>query len=159
MNDRASQHLTLLVTRKVHAITLFNIANSCMRNISLLFMSILLTVGCTEEVNVSEKKGGIAGIVADKTTGEPVSVVNIKIKETGASAVTGSDGSFLFKELSEGTPAYIERGFVVGDIEMPTKETALTYNDSFFFLDFNNGNYGFAKETKIDLKARCVRTL
>ena len=54
-------------------------------------------------VDVEEvSKGGIAGIVADKVTGEPVPTVKLKLSPGGNSTVTGSDGSFQFEELEAG---------------------------------------------------------
>ena len=75
-----------------------------MKKISLLYLVVaLFAISCTQEVNDNDYNtyGSISGIVADKTTGEPVPVVNVKLKETGASTVTGSDGSFSFKNLDD----------------------------------------------------------
>lgn len=69
----------------------------------LAFVSVLASVSCSQDLNESETRGGLSGVVADKTTGEPVPVVSVKIKETGTSTVTGTDGSFSFTDLEEGT--------------------------------------------------------
>ncbi len=74
-----------------------------MRRLSLLFAALmLLSVSCTENISEPTNTGGISGFVVDKTTGDPVQTVNVKLKETGASTVTGSDGSFTFKDLENG---------------------------------------------------------
>lgn len=73
-----------------------------MKKILFGIVALLLAASCTQEVNNTAELGGISGVVADKTTGEPVPVVNVKLKETGASTVTGSDGSFTFKDLENG---------------------------------------------------------
>lgn len=74
-----------------------------MKRLSLLFATLmLLVVSCTENVNEPTNTGGISGFVVDKTTGDPVQTVNVKLKETGASTVTGSDGSFSFQYLENG---------------------------------------------------------
>ena len=74
-----------------------------MRRIAISVIALIVAAACTQEENSTVELGGIYGVVADKTTGEPVSVVNVKLKETGASTVTGSDGSFTFKDLESGS--------------------------------------------------------
>lgn len=66
------------------------------------FFVLLFAASCTQDVYYPEELGGIIGIVADKTTGEPVPVANVTLEPTGASTVTGSDGSFTFKNLQDG---------------------------------------------------------
>ena len=74
-----------------------------MKRLSLLFAALtLFTVSCTENISEPTNTGGISGFVVDKTTGDPVQTVNVKLKETGASTVTGSDGSFSFQHLENG---------------------------------------------------------
>lgn len=70
-------------------------------SLPLLIVSFLLH-SCATDVNIEETTGNLTGIVADKTTGEPVPTVNIVLEPCGKSTVTGSDGSFSFKELDEG---------------------------------------------------------
>lgn len=73
-----------------------------MRHLFICLASIaLLAVSCQEPIP-EIVLGGIAGVVSDKTTGEPVPTVNVKITETGAATVTGSDGSFTFRNLESG---------------------------------------------------------
>ena len=78
-----------------------------MKKISLLYLvAVLFAISCTPirlNNNDYDTYGNISGIVADKTTGEPVPVVNVKLEENGASTVTGSDGSFSFKDLDDGS--------------------------------------------------------
>lgn len=67
--------------------------------IALLFLTILCA--CASDIDIKENTSSIIGIVADKTTGEPVPVVNLTLTPGGKSTVTGSDGSFSFKDLDE----------------------------------------------------------
>lgn len=69
---------------------------------------------CTEEyVEQEATVGSIIGIVADKTTGEPVPTVRLALTPGGISTVTGSDGSFSFKNLEKGnyTVTYSKEGY------------------------------------------------
>ena len=52
---------------------------------------------CTEKEE--DLKGTIYGTVTDHLTNEPIGGVNIKLKQTGEATLTGSDGSFEFKDL------------------------------------------------------------
>ncbi|MBQ6097732.1 MAG: DUF1566 domain-containing protein [Bacteroidales bacterium] len=53
--------------------------------------------GCTEKEE--DLKGTIYGTVTDLQTNEPIGGVNVKLKPTGEATLTGSDGSFEFKDL------------------------------------------------------------
>lgn len=80
-------------------------------------------------VDVEEvSKGGIAGIVADKVTGEPVPTVKLKLSPGGNSTVTGSDGSFQFEELEAGeyTVTYTKDGYRDGTEKLLVKNTLKT---------------------------------
>ena len=92
-----------------------------MRNIVIAFMACAgLFFSCTQ-ANVEENSTGtLTGIVADKTTGEPVSVVNVILTPGGNSTVTGSDGSFSFKNLKAGTYtiSYTKDGYKGGSSEI-----------------------------------------
>ncbi len=46
--------------------------------------------------------GSIFGTVTDFATGQPVGNVNVKLRPSGTTALTGSDGSYEFKELDAG---------------------------------------------------------
>lgn len=61
----------------------------------------LLLTGCGETLD--ENNCTIAGSVSDRTTGEPVAVVNITLSPGGYSTVTGSDGTFSFNNIEAGT--------------------------------------------------------
>ena len=71
-------------------------------SLPLLIVSFLLH-SCATDVNIEETTGNLTGIVADKTTGEPVPVVNLTVSPGGRKTVTGSDGSFSFNELKGGS--------------------------------------------------------
>lgn len=62
----------------------------------------LLISSCSSDLSESVDYGSIAGSVSDATTGEPVATVNVTLVPGGASTVTGSDGSFLFKNIDAG---------------------------------------------------------
>lgn len=66
-----------------------------------IVIGLALCFSCTPIVD-NETTGTITGIVADRTTGEPVSIVNVSIKPGGNASITGSDGTFSFKNLKEG---------------------------------------------------------
>lgn len=69
------------------------------------FLCSLLVVAmvssCAKDTAENDYYGSIAGSVSDKTTGEPVATVNVTITPGGASTVTGSDGTFSFRNLYE----------------------------------------------------------
>lgn len=75
---------------------------SCLIQISCILTAALMLAGCADSLQ-EVGTAGIDGIVSDKTTGEPVAVVNVVIEETGTSTVTGTDGTFSFKNLREGS--------------------------------------------------------
>lgn len=86
--------------------------------ISLLFLIVsFIFHSCATDVNIEETTGNLIGIVADKTTGEPVPVVNLVLTPGGKSTVTGSNGSFSFKELDEGkySISYTKDGYKNGE--------------------------------------------
>ncbi len=53
--------------------------------------------GCTEKEE--DLKGTIYGTVTDLQNNEPIGGVNVKLTPTGEATLTGSDGSFEFKDL------------------------------------------------------------
>ncbi|MBD5250422.1 MAG: DUF1566 domain-containing protein [Barnesiella sp.] len=57
---------------------------------------------CSSDLSEESEYGSIAGSVSDRTTGEPVATVNVKLQPNGTSTVTGSDGTFSFNFLDEG---------------------------------------------------------
>lgn len=65
---------------------------------TMLLIAGLTAYSCKDELN-EELTGSIVGTIADKTTGEPVPTVNVTLEPGGKSAITGSDGNYLFPEL------------------------------------------------------------
>lgn len=61
-----------------------------------------LFCSCSQDITETSSVGSIAGSVADRTTGEPVTTVNVNISPGGGQTVTGSDGSFSFVNLEPG---------------------------------------------------------
>lgn len=57
--------------------------------------------GCTPE-DETEKLGTIYGTVTDFATGEPVGNANVKLRPSGETTLTGSDGAYEFNELKAG---------------------------------------------------------
>lgn len=72
---------------------------------SIFFVVVLCAVGlvsCKDEL-AQELTGSIIGTVVDAATGEPVSTVSVSLEPGGKSAITGSDGNYMFSELEAGT--------------------------------------------------------
>ena len=63
---------------------------------ALLFVCCLL-FGCKPEEE--EKLGSIYGTVTDYATGDPVGNANVKLRPSGETTLTGSDGTFEFNDL------------------------------------------------------------
>lgn len=70
-----------------------------MKNIIFTLLLCLIYCSCSTDLSEETARGSIAGSVSDRTTGEPVSTVNVTLLPGGHSTVTGSDGSFSFTEL------------------------------------------------------------
>lgn len=77
-----------------------------------LVLAALVLYSCKDEL-AQELTGSILGTVADATTGEPVPTVNVSLEPGGKSAITGSDGNYLFSELEPGsyTVAISKQGY------------------------------------------------
>ena len=73
-----------------------------MKKIIYALLVLLPFMACTEDIMEDIKTGDIAGSVSDQTTGEPVATVNVVLNPGGKSTVTGSDGSFSYKDLEPG---------------------------------------------------------
>lgn len=74
------------------------------RILSLLsLLAIVLCNACSSDITEESTVGSIAGSVSDRTTGEPVATVNVSISPGGSSTVTGSDGTFTFRNLEAGS--------------------------------------------------------
>ena len=86
-----------------------------MKKVLWIFLVTLMLAGlalysCKDEL-VQELTGSILGTVADATTGEPVPTVNVSLEPGGKSALTGSDGNYLFSDLEVGSYQVRQRGF------------------------------------------------
>ena len=67
--------------------------------LSLMTISIVfLFGGCTKP----EETGTIYGTVTDFATGEPLKNVNVRIRPSGETTQTGSDGTYMFQDLKPG---------------------------------------------------------
>ena len=78
-----------------------------MKKVLWIFLAALMLTGlalysCKDEL-AQELTGSILGTVADATTGEPVPTVNVSLEPGGKSALTGSDGNYLFSDLEVGS--------------------------------------------------------
>lgn len=76
-----------------------------MKKICLLLGTIAFVVlftSCGSKNEDLAATGSVVGIVSDKTTGEPVDIVNVSISPGNAFCVTGSDGYFVFNDLLPG---------------------------------------------------------
>ena len=73
-----------------------------MKRLILCLPLFLCAIACTQEIKEPET-GSIVGIVADKTTGEPVGTVGLTLSPGGTRTTTGSDGSFNFVNLDAGS--------------------------------------------------------
>lgn len=67
-----------------------------------LLLAVLAMYSCNDELE-QEFTGSIIGTVADASTGEPVPTVNVSLEPGGKSAITGSDGNYMFAELDPGS--------------------------------------------------------
>lgn len=59
---------------------------------------VLLLGGCTKP----EETGTIYGTVTDYATGEPIKNANVKLRPSGETTLTGSDGTYMFQDLKPG---------------------------------------------------------
>lgn len=74
-----------------------------MKRFAFIYSVLIASLFCACSKDIAEDQlqtsGSIVGSVADKTTGEPVPTVNVRIAPGGNSTVTGSDGTFSFLNL------------------------------------------------------------
>lgn len=71
----------------------------------LFFLFSLFVVSCSQEIqdnNNSSQYGGISGVVSDRSTGDPIAVVQLSLNPSGKTTVTGSDGSYNFQNIEPG---------------------------------------------------------
>lgn len=73
-----------------------------MKQILYVLLAVWMLTGCSKDKEKTPV-GNIAGSVSDRTTGEPVATVSVNLSPGGLSRVTGSDGTFDFVNLEEGT--------------------------------------------------------
>lgn len=73
-----------------------------MKRLLSALLCAMMIVGCSEDVTTEETTGNIVGSVVDKSTGEPVPIVSVKLTENGKTTITGSDGVFEFKDVEPG---------------------------------------------------------
>lgn len=70
-----------------------------LNTISIIFLSVVvLLLGCTRP----EETGTIYGTVTDYITGEPIKNANVKLRPSGETTLTGSDGTYQFQNLKPG---------------------------------------------------------
>lgn len=98
-----------------------------MKHIFYLIIFSLFIFGC-ESIPETAPYGNISGSIVDKTTGEPVSNVNVSISPGGSKTVTGSDGSFSFVNLEEGsyTLSISKEGYTQATTSVTVKAGAST---------------------------------
>lgn len=64
---------------------------------ALLLASTFVWYSCTQDAE--ETTGDIYGTVTDFATGDPIGNANVKLKPTGETTLTGSDGTYEFRDL------------------------------------------------------------
>ena len=69
----------------------------------LVFVTMLLIASAAIWTGCKKENGIITGVVTDAATGEPVDNANVKLKPRGETTLTGSDGTFQFNNLLDGT--------------------------------------------------------
>ncbi len=77
-----------------------------MKNLFAFGVICLILIGiisCEKRDESTTSKGSIYGLVTDKVTGEPLQGVTIKLSEIGEVQETGSDGSYEFVNISDGS--------------------------------------------------------
>lgn len=73
------------------------------KRLSLILLMGTIMLSCSKDIEEELTTGDIAGSVSDVTTGEPVATVNVVLQPGGKSTVTGTDGSFSYKDVEPGT--------------------------------------------------------
>lgn len=67
-------------------------------------VALVFSASCSKTTkDDSNATGSIYGVINDKSTGEPVAVVGVKLSPSGKSTGTGSDGVYGFAEVNPGT--------------------------------------------------------
>ncbi|MBR5323466.1 MAG: carboxypeptidase regulatory-like domain-containing protein, partial [Muribaculaceae bacterium] len=73
-----------------------------LKKIGLILFAGVMLFACSKDIEEELTTGDIVGSVSDKTSGEPVGTVNVVLQPGGKSTVTGSDGTFSYKDLAPG---------------------------------------------------------
>ena len=101
---------------------------------SLLYNSIalmLLFSSCLGNPEEDVTTGEIVGSVSDKTTGEPIATANVVLLPGGNSTVTGTDGSFYYKDMEAGkyTIEISKESYISAkkDIDVTIGKTSVTH--------------------------------
>ena len=68
--------------------------------VAIVALASLVWYSCTEKEE--DFKGTIYGTVTDYATGQPVGNVSVKLRPSGETTLTGSDGTYEFKDLEAG---------------------------------------------------------
>lgn len=72
------------------------------KNLFLIIIAILAFSMLWQGCKKTEETGSIYGTVTDFDTGEPVKNANVKLRPSGETTMTGSDGSYMFQDLKKG---------------------------------------------------------
>ncbi len=94
-----------------------------MKKIIFLSLVALLAFSCAKNIEDKNTTGDIVGIVYDNSVGEPIPVAKVSLKETGKTAVTGTDGSYSFTgvEAGEYTITVTKKGYNDGSNTVTVK--------------------------------------
>ncbi len=94
-----------------------------------VFVVACLLVGCEKKDKAESKSSGsLYGTVIDKTTGTSIANANVELVPLGLSTVTGTDGSFEFANVEEGTyNLYVKKS---GYMDYKTPDVKVSYNSS-----------------------------
>ena len=67
-----------------------------------MVLTSLVWYGCSKDKD-SDLTGVIYGTVTDFATGQPISNANVKLRQTGETTLTGSDGTYEFQNVPSGS--------------------------------------------------------
>ena len=66
---------------------------------TVMLVTSIIWFSCTKE---EEARGSIYGIVTDYATGQPIGNVNVRLRPSGETTLTGNNGAYEFKNLDPG---------------------------------------------------------